>query len=476
MPGSLLHAGSAAGGEASAPAAFGRYAILAPIGGGAMGMVYKAHDPLIDRVVAVKVMRADTLEPAARAEYLERFRIEVRAAGRCTHPAIVGVHDFGEQDGTPYIVMEFVEGRTLSAMLKEAGEDRRAMAPRLATAMLQVLEGLGAAHALGIVHRDVKPSNILVTGEGRAKIADFGIARLDIASLTAVGGMVGTPAYMAPEQALGRPVDARTDLFAAAAILYEILLGRPPFAGASLPETLLRLTAPEPADLGPLAGTPLGMVLARGLEKEPTRRHASTLEFTAALRSAMAGAPVEEATVVLGAGLPGLAAAGTASAALGSGSRTAFDGTLLTRLREDLARHMGPIAETLLRRAAATAANEDELIRACGNMIETPQERAAFLRRHRATPGSGAMAASAPTLMPVASGPAAAFGVSPAAEARAAEALAFHVGPIARVLVKRALAEARSEAAFLDRLAEAVSDPAEAATFRRRLKTALDEG
>ena len=465
-------------GAASAPASFGRYQVLAPIGGGAMGTVYKAHDPNIDRVVAVKVMRAEALDPSARQEFLERFRVEVRAAGRCAHPAIVAVYDFGEQDGAPYIVMEHVEGRTLAALLKDADSDRRGMAPRLAAAMLQILDGLGAAHGLGIVHRDIKPSNILITTGGRAKIADFGIARLDVGSLTAAGGMIGTPSYMAPEQALGRTVDARADLFAASAILYETLLGRPPFVGASLPETLLKLTSPDAADLGTLAGTPLGAVIARGLQKDPERRYPNAVEFAAALRSAMAGGPVEEeATVVMRPGLPGLSASKGGSGSGGSsGSASTFDAALLQRIREDLARHIGPIAETLLRRAAASAASEEDLIRACGQMIETPADRAAFIRRHRAGAARTGVAEAETAHGRPAAGPAPAFSLSPAAETRVTEALAFHLGPIARVLVRRAAADATSPEAFANGLADRLPDPSEAAAFRRKLRGLLEGG
>lgn len=486
MPGSMVP-GSPAGASDDAgksfPASFGRYVVLAPIGGGAMGMVHKAHDPAIDRVVAVKVMRAEVLEPSARDEYLERFRIEVRAAGRCQHPAIVAVYDFGEQEGSPYIVMEYVEGPTLSAMLKDAGADRRAVAPRLAAAMLQVLEGLDLAHSLGVIHRDIKPANILVTSDGRAKIADFGIARLDIASLTAVGGMVGTPSYMAPEQALGRKVDARADLFATAAILHEILLGRPPFAGGSLPETLLRLTGPDAADLGPLIGTPLGTVLARALQKDPDRRFASAFEFAGALRQAMAGVPVEEATLVLSPGLPGLGAGGTSGiggsgAGFSTAARENFDAAFLQRLRDDLVRHMGPIADTLLRRAAAAAPNEEDLVRVCGQMIEPPQERAAFLRRHRCA--SSSAAPNAPSLARTVAGTSTQVGAGPQPfavtreqEAKLTDALVLHLGPIGRVLVKRTLPQAKSAAELAEGLAGNISDPSEALVFRRKLRSIL---
>ncbi|MDB5414537.1 MAG: serine/threonine protein kinase [Rubritepida sp.] len=429
---------------------FGRYQALEVLGTGAMGRVYRALDPLIDRIVAVKIIRADLLEPQERPEFLERFRTEVRAAGRCAHAAIVGVYDFADDTDSPYIVMEFVEGRSLAAALRGDPAERAANAPRYAAAMLEVLDGLSAAHALGVVHRDIKPANIMLTPGGRAKIADFGIARLGLSALTAAGGVIGTPSYMAPEQAMGRPVDHRADLFATAAILYEILLGRAPFAAPSLAETLLRLTAPEPADLGALAGTSTGEVLARGLAKDPAARFASAVEFAAALRTALSGGtvPHDDATRVMRA--PASHAA-------------AFDAALIDRLREDIIGRLGPIATTLLRRATATAESEQDLLRACVAMLETSEERVAFMRRHGggATPSPTVSSVPAMTI-------AATLELTPAARAKATEALAFVVGPLARILVQKAAGQARSAPEFVDLLCGHASAD-EAPALRRKL-------
>ncbi len=450
--------------EAAAPLArFGRYLAVEELGAGAMGRVYRAHDPLIDRTVAVKTIRADLLEPEDRPEFLERFRTEVRAAGRCAHPAIVAVYDFADDTDPPYIVMEFVQGRALSSILRELRGNpsgRGAALPTLTRAMLQVLDGLGAAHALGVVHRDIKPGNIMVTPQGLPKIADFGIARLGLSALTAAGGVVGTPSYMAPEQAMGHPVDHRIDLFAVAAVLYEIQLGRPPFAAPSLAETLLRLTAPEPADLGVLAGTTLGAVLARGLAKDRDFRFASAADFAGALRTALADGVLaeEEATRVLA---PSALPAGTLSG-------SAFRPALVERLRVDLASRLGPLAATLLRRAVATSASEEELLRACAAMIEAPEERVAFLRLHGAAaesapPPATATAARSPTL---AASPS--FDLAPATREAATAALAFVVGPLAKVLVQKAAGQAADASHFVELLC-AHATPEEAPALRRKL-------
>jgi serine/threonine protein kinase len=453
--------------EDAAPLArFGRYLAQEELGAGAMGRVYRAHDPLIDRTVAVKTIRANLLEPEDRPEFLERFRTEVRAAGRCAHPSIVAVYDFADDADPPYIVMEYVQGRALSSILRGDPAIRAAAVPRLTQAMLQVLDGLGAAHALGVVHRDIKPGNIMVTPQGQPKIADFGIARLGLSALTAAGGVVGTPSYMAPEQAMGHPVDQRIDLFAAAAVLYEILLGRPPFAAPSLAETLLRLTAPEPADLGALAGTTMGEVLARGLAKDRNFRFASAHEFAEALRTALAGGVLpDEATRVL---TPVAPPAGTLSG-------SALDARLIERLRVDLASRLGPLAVTLLRRAVAVSVSEEELLRACAAMIEAPEERVAFLKLHGAIlespPPPSATAARTPTLtlapIPAMAAPHR-FELAPGTRDAATEALAFVVGPLAKVLVSKAVGQAADASHFVELLC-AHATPAEAPALRRKL-------
>jgi serine/threonine-protein kinase len=331
------------------PPRIGRYEPFEVLGAGAMGQVYLAVDPLIDRMVAIKVIRADLLEPADRAEFLERFRTEVRAAARCAHPAIVAVFDFSDEGAMPYIVMEHVPGSTMARLLRSPPDELTAMLPQLVAATLDVLEGLAAAHALGVVHRDIKPANIMITPRGAVKIADFGIARLGVSTLTVVGGMIGTPGYMAPEQALGQPVDPRADLFAVAAILFEVLHGRPPFAGPTMAETLLKLTGPEPAALGALEGTAIGAVLRRGLAKDPAARFASAADFAAALRRALAHPeapePVEEATRVISpAPAPPAAPPGLALSDAARQSAT-----------EALAFLVGPIARVLVQKAAAEA-------------------------------------------------------------------------------------------------------------------------
>lgn len=358
------------------PAAVGRYLPVAVLGEGAMGVVYRAVDPLIDRVVAIKVIRAALLAPEARAEFLERFRREARAAARCSHPAIIAVFDFADDAEAPFIVMEFVEGRTLSALLREAAANRAQAIPGLMSAMLLVLEGLAAAHAQGVVHRDIKPANILVTAQGRPKIADFGIARMELHGLTEVGGMIGTPGYMAPEQALGRPIDAAADVFAAGAIVYEVLFGRTPFTGANLAELVLKLTGPEPAALGRLAETPLGQVLARALAKDPAERFAHAGAFATALREAMGRAPPPAPAAA--AAPVAVAAEAVPHALTPAPIRPALDLTPAQRegATRALAFLIGPIARVHVQRAAADAADPEAFIETLAAASPTAAEAA----------------------------------------------------------------------------------------------------
>jgi serine/threonine-protein kinase len=207
---------------------FGRYEIIEQLGQGSMGTVYRARDPIMDRDVAIKRIVVHAVEGPEAAEFRERFFREARAAGRLTHPGIVTVFDVSEHDGTPFLVMEYVPGRTLQSILL-SGE--RMDLNRVRDLGAQLAGALAYAHENGVIHRDIKPANILVTNDGRIKIADFGVAKLIESQLTVSGRLLGTPAFMAPEQFTGMPIDRRADLFAAGVVLYLMATGEKPFAG-----------------------------------------------------------------------------------------------------------------------------------------------------------------------------------------------------------------------------------------------------
>ncbi len=265
--------------------AFGRYRLIAVIGSGGMGKVYKAHDTLIDRDVAIKVLAP---EMASRPGYSQRFRREASTAARLTEPHIIPVHDTGEIDGQLYLVMPVIDGIDLRTLLRRDGP----MSPDRAVRVIeQLAEALGAAHAAGLVHRDIKPSNALVTGDDFVYLIDFGIAHDAKASrLTSTGRMVGTLAYMAPERFSSGTADARADVYALACVLYECLTGATPFRGGSMEQQIaghLTLDPPRPSEHRP--GVPAGLdgVIAAGMAKNPDQRYQSAHELATAARRAL---------------------------------------------------------------------------------------------------------------------------------------------------------------------------------------------
>jgi eukaryotic-like serine/threonine-protein kinase len=271
------------------PQFYGRYELLSELGRGTSGVVYKAHDPKLDRLVAMKILRPELVSLEESGISLkQRFHQEAVAAGRLTHPAIVAVHDVGEADGRPFMVMEYIEGGTLADLLLGG---RPLPLPDAAGIVVQVCAALDYAHRHGVVHRDIKPRNILV-GPGVTKVTDFGTARILGASHTQTGTMLGTPAYMSPEMVRGQAADPRSDLFSLGVVLYETLTGVNPFNAADLAAVLYRivnLEAPSvrhhSAELPPA----LDRVLRRALAKEPEARYATATDFGNALREAATG-------------------------------------------------------------------------------------------------------------------------------------------------------------------------------------------
>jgi serine/threonine protein kinase len=256
----------------------GRYQINATIGRGAMGVVYRAWDPKINRMVAIKTVSLAGLEPDAEREYRERFVVEAQAAGRLSHTGIITVFDVAEDPETraPYLVMEYVKGQSLGQLL--GGENRRLPLSTALQLTQEVAEALHYAHAQGVVHRDIKPSNILVTTAGHVKIADFGIAKLNQTQLTQHGRVLGSPAYMAPEQLSDEGGDARSDLFSLGVVLYFMLTGQRPFQGNSIATVCFKLAHHEPlavANYDMSFPPALDLVVSRAIANHPTRRYQS---------------------------------------------------------------------------------------------------------------------------------------------------------------------------------------------------------
>ena len=266
----------------------GRYEILGELGRGAMGSVLRARDPIMGRVVAIKSIHAASLAGDQATEFRERFYREARAAGALSHPGIVPVFDVGEDDGSPYLVMELVQGRTLDAVLKQ-GE--RYPIERVCEIGQQIAEALGFAHRKGVVHRDIKPANILMTtrevyGIERPRITDFGVAKLAGGEMTSTGQLLGTPAFMPPEQFTGAPIDNRTDLFSLGVILYRMTTGEQPFAGETLTAVSYKVVHTEPippSKLNPAVSRQLEAVILKCMAKSPDDRYQTGEELAAEL-------------------------------------------------------------------------------------------------------------------------------------------------------------------------------------------------
>jgi len=265
---------------------FGRYEILCELGRGAMGVVYKARDPQIDRLVALKTVSLWGQEPEEEKEFRLRFMNEAQAAGRLHHSGIVSVFDVGEEpeNHDPFIVLEYVAGESLSRVLAREKKLPVDQALKLAE---EIADALDYAHAQGVIHRDVKPANILITQEGHAKIADFGIAKLNLAHFTIPGRVLGTPAYMAPEQLSGEAVDGRSDLFSLGVILYAMVTGHSPFQGNSATTVCFKVANREPIAASALDMTlppQLDAVISRAMAKDPKERYQRGADFADDLR------------------------------------------------------------------------------------------------------------------------------------------------------------------------------------------------
>ncbi|MGE5105338.1 MAG: serine/threonine-protein kinase [Betaproteobacteria bacterium] len=437
----------------SEPAKLGKYEVQGVLGKGAMGVVYKAIDPHIERTVAIKTVRKDLLDADLAAQFLARFRNEARAAGRLAHPNIIGIYEYGEDDAVAYIAMEYVDGTGLREYLNRKA---RFELHQIVAIVSQLLLALEFAHAQRVVHRDVKPANLILTSAGALKVADFGIARIDQTNLTMTGMVMGTPSYMAPEQCRGLPSDHRGDLFSAGVVLYELLAGRKPFDGTieTVTYKICHEDPPPPSTLSPLA-MPAGLdgVVAMALAKDPALRYSSARAFHSALIAAVRGAvaPGSETTLINLSDVPMQPA----------GARTLDDASLATAERQ-LVRFVGPMARIFVRQAAAQAHDTRELYALLAAHIDDPRERARF-ESHQpplAPPASVAGTASAGARATRAQAPTTGTRAKPprpldqAFVDQTTSRLAVYLGPIARIVARNAAQRARDGDEFIALVAE----------------------
>jgi eukaryotic-like serine/threonine-protein kinase len=265
----------------SEPTAIGKYQIEGVLGQGGMGIVYRGFDPAIHRPVAIKTITKSALDPADLQYALTRFRHEAQAVGRLTHPRITAIYDYGEEVDMAYIVMELVNGQSLFHHMQNQA---RFGLKEIGEMMRQLLDGLGYAHALGVVHRDIKPSNILINDDGRLKLTDFGIARIETSTLTQVGEIMGSPGYMSPEQFLGTDINATSDLYSVGVIAYELLCNRRPFTGnnAEVMRQALNERPVNPSEHNPTISVQLDWAAQKALAKKQADRFQSAKEFSEA--------------------------------------------------------------------------------------------------------------------------------------------------------------------------------------------------
>lgn len=476
------------------PARLGKYVLTGVLGEGAMGTVYKGVDPVIHRAVAVKAIRRHLFDvKSGSISAAQRFRNEAQAAGRLSHPGIVSVYEYGEEAGTAYIAMEYAQGCSLGQYL--------ALPLRLPEAdvlslMVQLLEALHYAHEQGVWHRDVKPANLIITSEGRLKVTDFGIARIESNALTQLQHtllLIGSPGYIAPERYTGEAPDQRVDLFSCGVLLYQMLTGVPPFAGTDS-EVMYQVLQHEPTAPSKIEGTlPTEAcyddVVARALAKRPADRFGSALEFRDALL-ALASRPVNRRLST--ALIRGIEAVTDARATTPVGPRLPMQSQPQPQLRTDslppvtptpapareatwdaaqlkaieilLAEHLGPLARVLVQRQAAVtpAGDAAALTEALATAALAADDRKLFLAATaRLRPGPAVAApppplrAAPPTLVLEVTG---AQALQPATLEAAQALLAAHIGPIARLMVKNALSVAGDRENFFKVLADLAAD------------------
>src|SRR5499433_4548534 len=282
----------------------GRYEILGELGRGAMGVVYRATDPVIGRSVAVKTIRLSSEGTGlTRDELLSRFQTEARAAGLLTHPNIVVVYDAGEEDGIFYITMELVEGKSLQALL----DARQSFPlPRVLRLMEQTCSALQFAHERNVVHRDIKPANLMLTPDDTVKVTDFGTAKiLQFGTVQQTAHVMGTPSYMSPEQVKGRVVDGRSDIFSLGVLLYEMVTGEKPFPGQNITTVIYKIVNEEPIPprtIDPMIHPGLSTVVMRALAKDPAARYQSCKEMLEDLKNyrSVTASENPSATVMMG--------------------------------------------------------------------------------------------------------------------------------------------------------------------------------
>ncbi|SEO53512.1 serine/threonine protein kinase [Rhodospirillales bacterium URHD0017] len=455
------------------PPNIGRYVVEELVGVGGMGQIYRAQDPVLRRTVAIKLISTKLMSGADRADYIKRFRREAEAAARCAHPNIVAVYDFALHEEQPYLAMEFVAGQSLRQLL----DDEPVMAvPDAIGIMEQVLDALTSAHEQGVIHQDIKPGNIMLTADHRVKVGDFGISKLMNVETTTIFSTIGTPSYMSPEQCRGDEiVDGRSDIFSAGAMLYEMVAGERAFQGRNVTEVSHRIQNDSlpllPAHVRNAAPR-LQLVLERAMGKHPADRFDTGADMADALRQVLKEASPDSTRIAPEARVTTVVVTPRAPREDSAGRRPhpPLDPTLLKTLEEKLRDYVGPVARVLVQTGAARGRSAADLVAEVSLSVPDQADRERFLRETASlvrlrppTPPTGG-----PPLSD-SSGRGSGRVTLPEQELeRAQAALTQFVGPIARVLVRRAAASTSSVEVLWQALSTHIESPAERAAFLKQ--------
>jgi serine/threonine-protein kinase len=475
------------------PQRLGKYPITEVIGKGAMGIVYRGYDPVIKRPVAIKTIRKELIDDDDKTETLSgRFRREAQAAGTLNHPGIVAVYEYGEDEQHAFIAMELVEGSSLREYL---GNGSSFDEHDSVSIMAQLLDALQFAHEHAVWHRDIKPANIMVMRNGRIKLTDFGIARIENADRTKTNVIMGTPGYIAPEMYLSGAIDHRVDIFSAGVLFYNLLAGQPPFRGRSeavMYDVCYHDPVP-PSTVDPNRRWPkYDAIVAKALEKKPENRYQSAAAFRAAILAEYAeplNSTLSDATIVSAPKRPVVREPSTpsqpkstppASTGLSGGTSlaggtstpppTGWSAPVLAGIEVELARFLGPVARVLVRRAARDHKSIDALTAALVETMERPEDRDAFVKAVTGNSLSSLrmrMPTGPETPVPVSGTGTNNTPMTAEELEKATKLLTTYIGPIARVVAKRAAADGLSRRDFLNRVAQSLDSDAQRERFLR---------
>lgn len=461
------------------PNTIGKYSVQALLGKGAMGLVYKAFDSNIERTVAIKTLHPHLLEGEQGVDFEQRFLQEAKAAARCLHPNIVTVFDFGVHDTSPYIVMEYVEGSELRDQIiaKKSFSFQSSV-----EIIAQILEALAYSHEKGVIHRDIKPANIMLMKNGKIKVSDFGVARLDNSDLTSTGMMVGTPNYMSPEGMHGLKVDKRSDLFSVGILLFELLTNQRPYTGLSLLEAISPLDKSD--KLSKLQVQQITPIILRALQPKPEQRYQNASDFLLHLGNILSETNVDQGTVIY---QPTMIVEASDATLVNSPSVLnvqSIHSDVLAKLETSLVKYIGPAAKALIKKFSKRSTSVEDLSITLSKKIPNEEEREEFLKLlessgindlsaiRAAESRSGFTSAGHldPNMSSTTASSSSGVSLPPEKIEAMVKELAFFVGPLAKRHVKKALKQSSTIDEFYARLSKCIPDSAEQTVFLKKIK------